>query len=483
MKKIFVILGIAALFLLKNIEFCYAETTILQESGIQECLKKIRVYYSNLDNISFSYKSEPLTVEGNLIKQGESFWTFTKEYNIGYSKEGTIMTEAIFYLGDLIMLYDIKGMCIVLLFCCTLILPNQSVFCEDSPLSQESIKLFCRNYHNSLLHKKWSCQYDVNVHKTQLSQEIFCDLHERKFKNKLQSSFKEICLSKDFFLEVTEGPTKDGRYSSYKDIPHNLFDAEIASSAIAPVLGYFSHTIPELIVSQNHSGRFFRHDGTFFIPDMIEKLENGILIKQRQEKMEYENILFQWKNENGIFIEIDILPTQDYMVRKILYENPQVPVGEIKSVRYSVSETQKIGTNIYPKTIEIQKEWQGGQSTRDGIVFSVKDNKQVETIAIKNINTNSNFSSSSFSPTQKIADGTKIYMLDVPQIEYVWINGKIVLMIDEVALAIARGGHKFIPGPKESRFWFMALGLILIFLGIGLKLYSMLKENNNKNKK
>jgi hypothetical protein len=60
------------------------------------------------------------------------------------------------------------------------------------------------------------------------------------------------------------------------------------------------------------------------------------------------------------------------------------------------------------------------------------------------------------------------------------MDGKIVPKTDEIALAIARGDYKFIPGPNEPRFWFIALGLILIFLGGGLKLYDMIKEINRK---
>jgi hypothetical protein len=384
------------------------------------------------------------------------------------------------------MLYHIKNIGNILLSCCIITLSalsNQIVFCEDSRLSQESIKSFCHDYRNSVLHKKWMGEYDINFYKIQLSQEFFCDLKERKLKKKTLNSLKEICVSKDFFLEVSESPDKDAMYLSYKNIPHNLFDAEIADLEIAPVFGYFSHAIPELIVPQNHPGRFFKHDGTFFIPDMIEKLENGVLIKQRKEKMEDEHILFQWKNKDGVSIEIDILPAQDYMIQKIVYENPNVPVGGRKSVRYNVRETQKNGKNILPKTIEIQNEVQGGKSTRDGLVFSVDNRTLMETINIKNINTNPKFSSSSFSPTEKITDGTAISMFDVPQIQYVWLNGKIVLMTDELALAIARGGHKFIPGPQEPRFWIIVLGLILISLGGGLKLYSMLKDNNKSEKK
>jgi hypothetical protein len=77
----------------------------------------------------------------------------------------------------------------------------------------------------------------------------------------------------------------------------------------------------------------------------------------------------------------------------------------------------------------------------------------------------------------KIPNGTEVHVKNVPQIEYVWMDGKIVVKTDEVALAIARGGHKFIPGHDEPRFWMMALGIIMMLVGGGLKLRDMLKES------
>jgi hypothetical protein len=82
-----------------------------------------------------------------------------------------------------------------------------------------------------------------------------------------------------------------------------------------------------------------------------------------------------------------------------------------------------------------------------------------------------------FSFKTKIPDGTKVVLFDAQQIQYVWMDGKIVVKTDEVALAIARGGHKFIPGPDQPRFWMMALGIIMMLVGGGLKLRDMLKES------
>jgi hypothetical protein len=102
------------------------------------------------------------------------------------------------------------------------------------------------------------------------------------------------------------------------------------------------------------------------------------------------------------------------------------------------------------------------------------------TTKIDNITITDNSNPKPFSFKTKIPNGTKVILFDAQQIEHVWMDGKIVPKTDEIALAIARGDYKFIPGPNEPRFWFIALGLILIFLSVGLKLRDMLKESNQK---
>ena len=63
--------------------------------------------------------------------------------------------------------------------------------------------------------------------------------------------------------------------------------------------------------------------------------------------------------------------------------------------------------------------------------------------------------------------------MDAQQIQYVWFDGKIVPRTDEVMLAIARGNHKFMPGPDSPRFWLMAVGIIMIVVALGKKLYDI----------
>lgn len=78
-----------------------------------------------------------------------------------------------------------------------------------------------------------------------------------------------------------------------------------------------------------------------------------------------------------------------------------------------------------------------------------------------------------------IPNYTEVSMQDAPQIEYVWLNGEIVPLTDEIALARIRG-HGFIPGVREPRFWLITAGIILITLALGLKIKEFFYNNKQK---
>jgi hypothetical protein len=237
-------------------------------------------------------------------------------------------------------------------------------------------------------------------------------------------------------------------------------------------LGFCEHKILPLISQEHYPGDFFKHDGIFFLPDILEKLTG--IISKKQTLDEENGILFQWTQDKR-FLEIFILPEKNYLIKTFKYEDANIPLGGIKSYIYRVKEIQKNNDAISPKIITIQRELQGGKGKRDGLVFSIQGQKYDEEIVIDKINYKPKFHNSDF--VSSIHDGTQIYMQDAPQIQYVWMDGKPVLKTDEVALAIARGGHKFIPEPDEPRFWMMALGIIMMLVGGGWKLRDMLKKS------
>jgi hypothetical protein len=162
------------------------------------------------------------------------------------------------------------------------------------------------------------------------------------------------------------------------------------------------------------------------------------------------------------------------------------------SRQYIVNNVQMIGDIIVPQSINVVEKYPSGQiqpppEVREQVIRQIKEHggtlvlpkRTISTqIVFRDISLKAEISEDKLFSKMKIPNGTAVSMSDAPQIQYVWLDGKIVPKTDEVALAIARGDHKFIPGPQEPRFWFIALGLILMFLGGGLKLYSMLKDNN-----
>jgi len=83
---------------------------------------------------------------------------------------------------------------------------------------------------------------------------------------------------------------------------------------------------------------------------------------------------------------------------------------------------------------------------------------------------NNTFRKTDFRITTNVPDYTAVFMQDAPQIKYVWLNGKIVPLSDDVALARARG-HGFMPGPDSPRFWFVSIGILLLLIGAGRLAY------------
>jgi len=69
-----------------------------------------------------------------------------------------------------------------------------------------------------------------------------------------------------------------------------------------------------------------------------------------------------------------------------------------------------------------------------------------------------------------IPDYTEVHVLDAPQIQHVWLDGKVVPLTDETALARARG-HGFVPGAREPRFWLLVLSIAMILTAFGHMLY------------
>lgn len=159
------------------------------------------------------------------------------------------------------------------------------------------------------------------------------------------------------------------------------------------------------------------------------------------------------------------------------------------SREYSVLERQLIDGTFFPKNLEVRERYPAGmldysqESQKEqekqlkdmGVSLKLPGRNISQSISFYNVNFVNNLTSQDFSIDGKIPNGTPVSMQDAPQLQYVWLDGKIVPKTDEVALRIARGGHKFMPGPDEPRFWLMGVGIALIVFALGVKAYKMYK--------
>ncbi|MDR2172197.1 MAG: hypothetical protein LBP59_18785 [Planctomycetaceae bacterium] len=122
--------------------------------------------------------------------------------------------------------------------------------------------------------------------------------------------------------------------------------------------------------------------------------------------------------------------------------------------------------------------------------FSIENKGKKETIKskekaegeISNILLDVDFEEKDYKITLSIPDGTQADVQDDLQTNYIWYKGKIVVKTNEIESAIERGDRGAIPSPRELRFWIMLISLILIFIGGGLKIKSIIKNNKNSKK-
>jgi hypothetical protein len=101
----------------------------------------------------------------------------------------------------------------------------------------------------------------------------------------------------------------------------------------------------------------------------------------------------------------------------------------------------------------------------------------VRIITIKRVELLPSIAKKNLSWTVEPPNGTKVIMMDAQQIQYIWYDGKIVPRTNEAMLAIARGGHKFMPGPDNPRFWLVTISILMILAGLGKMLYDIIQKN------
>jgi len=256
--------------------------------------------------------------------------------------------------------------------------------------------------------------------------------------------FESIC-SREGFLEISfeNGMTLFG-YLDNSNIENYSMDDFLDVSAL---VGY-TNINPPL--------------NTRYIPDLLREFQP----KSSLDRSNGTDLILLSGMRGAVSIKAWLDPTQNYLLRSL----------EIKQADASKSGDTVAMVFSFDKFIDVSgvrvptfhEYFHSMVHIKDGIqgIYEAK----ISTV-LSNIKISENASPTPYLFQTKIPNGTKAILYDAQQIEHIWLDGKIVPKTDEAMLAIARGGHKFMPGPDSPRFWLMAIGIILILIGGGRLAY------------
>jgi hypothetical protein len=166
--------------------------------------------------------------------------------------------------------------------------------------------------------------------------------------------------------------------------------------------------------------------------------------------------------------------SQNYMIKKIQKKSLGVFGGaELLSGEEVVFDGQLIDDIYLPSKFQFHGYFSTGKvEVREGEIVDTPATEDKLECILSNFRINHK---NDFVVTD-VPNGTPVFMQDVPQIEYIWFDGKIEPKTNELMLRIARGGHRFMPGVREPRFWFIAAGAVLIFLVFFFKIKMIIQD-------
>jgi hypothetical protein len=235
----------------------------------------------------------------------------------------------------------------------------------------------------------------------------------------------------------------------------------------------------------------YLHDKEKFLSIYNMLISNDTQMTQQQDG----SIKFQGITQEYAFI-VYLLPEKKYVAKELFFKRLKTTknIGDFVSIKYVVDSFTEIDKKWFPNNYRCIINYPSGTTSIilpegaqknspemkkliDKTSQNIPERMILEKVSFSDISFPTNLTENNIKISIKIPNGTPVSMQNAPQIQYVWMDGKIVVKTDEVALAIARGGHKFIPGPDQPRFWMMALGIIMMLVGGGLKLRDMLKES------
>ena len=196
-------------------------------------------------------------------------------------------------------------------------------------------------------------------------------------------------------------------------------------------------------------GRALFHDEFVFLPEVLRSLgPNNVTVADRDQNRKEIRFVHQ-----GYRCRM-LLDAESFAL--VLFENSGGTVSHL----CEILEFQNISGLVFPTKFVVTSQMPLGEVTYE---YSLSD------ICFNPL------SEEDFRFSLMLPDWTAVYMMDAPQIQYIWLDGRAVVLTDELALDRARG-HGFIPGPAEPRFWLVTIGILLILVGGGKLLYDHVKK-------
>lgn len=214
------------------------------------------------------------------------------------------------------------------------------------------------------------------------------------------------------------------------------------------------------------------------IPESIYSFMESISLNVKTEKEEGNEYVVLFAEVRECRLDVWIDSQKDFAVKKFLFSSKKDNdlANGVKTYFYIVNEFGASEELYFPRSITIGQTFYERELTlvipgyaepEKRITPSRTTTKEIDFYSVE---VNPKLTDDSFRFRTTPPNYTLVHILDQPQIDHVWLDGKIIPLTDELALARARG-HAFVPGVREPRFWMLALGIGMILFACGRIVY------------
>jgi hypothetical protein len=211
-------------------------------------------------------------------------------------------------------------------------------------------------------------------------------------------------------------------------------------------------------------------DGQVFVT-FLDFIRNANLSSEEDKSDPSGGALVKVAGNAGKYkIDMWFDPSQKFALKRIRQETPPISgLAQLIVAETKITAHEMVSDIYLPSEYYTEEIFSSGQiETYDGEIRNVPSTRDKGEHVLTNFlvdNKKDDFK------IVGIPEGTDVFVEDIPQIRHVWADGKIQPATDELMMRIARGGHKFMPGPDEPRFWLMAIGILLIVISLSRMAY------------